>query len=111
MHPAFRLCWVALLVQPTMSRAGPIWPASAAQAADWPRLAEARRGLRRALALKGASGEPAGRGLSPHVFHIGPAHHRRLGIAHGLRACGPAAARPRRWTDGAATLVGLGLEG
>ena len=32
--------------------------ASAAQAADWPRLAEARGGLRHDLALKGAPGEP-----------------------------------------------------
>ena len=48
-----------------------IWPASAAQAAGWPRLAEARGSLRHDLALKGASGEPAGRGLSTLVFHIG----------------------------------------
>eukprot|EP00964_Phaeocystis_antarctica_P076895 scaffold47607_cov77-Phaeocystis_antarctica.AAC.2 len=48
----------------------PIWPASAAQAADWPRLAEAQGSLRHDLSLKGASGEPAGRGLSRLVFHI-----------------------------------------
>eukprot|EP00964_Phaeocystis_antarctica_P130485 scaffold94350_cov62-Phaeocystis_antarctica.AAC.2 len=51
----------------------PIWPASAAQAADWPRLAEAQGSLRHGLSLKGASGEPAGRGLSRLVFHIGAA--------------------------------------
>eukprot|EP00964_Phaeocystis_antarctica_P105073 scaffold70154_cov40-Phaeocystis_antarctica.AAC.1 len=37
--------------------------ASPAQAADWPRLAEARGSLRHDLALKEASGEPAGRSL------------------------------------------------
>ena len=31
-----------------------MWPASATQAADWPRLAGARGSLRHALALKGA---------------------------------------------------------
>eukprot|EP00964_Phaeocystis_antarctica_P105399 scaffold70427_cov57-Phaeocystis_antarctica.AAC.2 len=55
----------------TMWKTRPIWPASAAQAADWPRLAEARGSLRHDLALEGASGEPAGRGLSRLVFHIG----------------------------------------
>ena len=54
-----------------MWKTRPVWPASAAQAADWPRLAEARGSLRHDLALKGASGEPAGRGLSRLVFHIG----------------------------------------
>ena len=54
-----------------MWKTRPLWPASAAQAADWPRLAEARGSLRHDLALKGASGEPAGRGLSPLVFHTG----------------------------------------
>ena len=48
--------------------ARPTLPASAAQAADWPRLAEAPGSLRRALALTEASGEPAGRRLSPLVF-------------------------------------------
>ena len=49
------------------------WPASmnAVQAADWPRLAEAWGSLRRDLALRGASGAPAGRGLSPLVLDIG----------------------------------------
>ena len=49
-------------------KARPPLPASAAQAADWPRLAQAPGSLRRALALTEASGEPAGRGLSPLVF-------------------------------------------
>ena len=31
---------------------GPMWPASAAQAADWPRLAEARGSLEHDMALK-----------------------------------------------------------
>ena len=35
----------------------PIWPASAAQAADWPRLAGAWRSLRHDLTLREASGE------------------------------------------------------
>ena len=46
----------------------------AAQAADWPRLAEARGSLEHDLARRGASGEPAGRGLSHRVLHIGPAY-------------------------------------
>ena len=54
-----------------MWKTRPIWPASAAQVADWPRLAVARGSLRHDLAQKGASGEPAGRGLSRLVFHIG----------------------------------------
>ena len=49
---------------------GPIWPASAAQVADWPRLAEAWGGLRCDLALKEASGEPAGRRLGHIVFDM-----------------------------------------
>ena len=53
-----------------MWKTRPIWPASAAQAADWPRLAEAQGSLRHDLSLNGASGEPAGRGLSRLVFHI-----------------------------------------
>ena len=40
-----------------------IWPASAAEAADWPRRTEAWSSQRHALALTGASGEPAGRSL------------------------------------------------
>ena len=51
----------------TMSEAklGRARPASiyVAQAAGWPRLAEAPGSLGRDLALEGASGEPAGRGL------------------------------------------------
>ena len=49
----------------------PDWPASAAQAADWPRLAEAPGSLRHALALRDASGEPAGRSPSRTVCNIG----------------------------------------
>eukprot|EP00964_Phaeocystis_antarctica_P118911 scaffold82639_cov58-Phaeocystis_antarctica.AAC.3 len=37
-----------------LSKSRPVWPASATQAADWPRLAGARGSLRHALALKGA---------------------------------------------------------
>ena len=44
--------------------------ATAAQAADWPRLVEAPGSLRHDLALKEASGEPAGWGLSQLVFGI-----------------------------------------
>ena len=78
-----------------MWKTRPIWPASAAQAADWPRLAEARGSLRHNLALKGASGEPAGRGLSPLAFHIGghavvhalrPARRGRLHTHHARLA-------------------------
>ena len=44
---------------------------SAAQAAGWPRLANAWSSLRHALVLKEASGEPAGRSLSRLVFDTG----------------------------------------
>ena len=71
-----------------MSKASPIWPASAAQEADRPRLAEARGSLRHDLALKGASGEPAGRGLSRLVFHMGV--RLELGVQQGARAAGRA---------------------
>eukprot|EP00964_Phaeocystis_antarctica_P049527 scaffold28730_cov70-Phaeocystis_antarctica.AAC.4 len=43
----------------------------ASQAADWPRLAEAPGSSRHALALRGASGEPAGRSLSSLVLDTG----------------------------------------
>ena len=46
-----------------MSRPRLVWLASAAQAADGPWLAGARGSMRHALALKDASGEPAGRGM------------------------------------------------
>ena len=46
------------------SKLSPVWPASAARATDWPRLAAARGGLRHDLALTEASGEPAGRSLA-----------------------------------------------
>ena len=54
-----------------MWKTRPIWPASAAQAADWPRLAEAQGSLTQDLALTEASGEPAGRDLSQRVSHLG----------------------------------------
>ena len=38
---------------------------------NWPRLAEARASLEHDLALKAASGEPAGRGLSHLAFGTG----------------------------------------
>ena len=65
--------------------------ASAAQAAAWPRLAEARGSLEHDLALKEASGEPDGRGLSRLVFRIGGALRRLLdraacSLRSGLRA-------------------------
>eukprot|EP00964_Phaeocystis_antarctica_P015483 scaffold8560_cov66-Phaeocystis_antarctica.AAC.2 len=47
---------------------GRIWPSSAAQLADWPRLAAAPGSLRRDLALREAFGAPADRGLSNRVF-------------------------------------------
>ncbi len=50
-----------------MTRQHPTWLASAAQEADWSRPSEAWGSLRRALTLKEASGEPAGRRLSPRV--------------------------------------------
>ena len=60
---------VVLKHQPTglsaMWKPRPEWPKR--QPADWPMLAEARG----RLALEEARGEPAGRGLSLLVFHIG----------------------------------------
>ena len=51
-----------------MSKARRVWPASVAQLADWPRLAEGWGSLRRDLTLRAASGEPAGRRLSHPAF-------------------------------------------
>eukprot|EP00964_Phaeocystis_antarctica_P026610 scaffold14992_cov69-Phaeocystis_antarctica.AAC.2 len=72
-----------------MSKTRPIWTASAAQAADRPRLAEGRVSLGHDLALKRASREPAGRGLSPLVSHIGTRTHagprRRSPVARWTR--------------------------
>ena len=59
-----------------------VWPASAARAADRPRLAGARGSLEHDLALKEASGEPAGRGLSHRVFRR---HHEGLPPERGLK--------------------------
>ena len=53
------------------SEAWPVWPASAAQVAEWPRLAEAHGSLGHDLAPREASGEPAGRRLCHLVFDIG----------------------------------------
>ena len=71
-----------------VSETRPVWPASAALLADWPRRAEAWDGLRRALALNAASGAPAGRSLSQVVSDIGA----RGDGAHGRRQC--------QWADG-----------
>eukprot|EP00964_Phaeocystis_antarctica_P086504 scaffold54795_cov57-Phaeocystis_antarctica.AAC.2 len=54
-----------------MWKTRPVWPARAAQAADWPRLATAWGSLRHGPAQRDASGDPAGRGLSHLIFHIG----------------------------------------
>ena len=54
-----------------MSKRCPMWPPRASQAADWPRLAEAPGSPRHDLALRGASGEPAGRSLSSLVLDTG----------------------------------------
>ena len=57
----------------------------------WPRLAEARGSLRRGLALRGASGEAAGRSLSQLVFDAGVPERRaedehRAGCVSGEEA-------------------------
>ena len=49
-----------VLRQDTTSKPRPVWPASAARAADWPRLAGAWGSLRHGPALQAASGAPAG---------------------------------------------------
>jgi hypothetical protein len=54
----------------TTSKTSLVWPASAGEAADGPRLAGAWGSLRRALALKESSGAPAGRSLSLFCFSI-----------------------------------------
>eukprot|EP00964_Phaeocystis_antarctica_P073395 scaffold45010_cov59-Phaeocystis_antarctica.AAC.3 len=80
------------LAQDALRRAGatgvwkarPAWPASAGPAADWPRLAEARRGLEHSLALEEASGEPAGRGLSHLVYRTGAAADAAGSAIRGL---------------------------
>ena len=58
-----------------MSKARPVWSASVAQATGWPRLAEAWGGLVHGLALKEASGEPAGRSLSHLLLVVYIAPH------------------------------------
>eukprot|EP00964_Phaeocystis_antarctica_P050640 scaffold29486_cov48-Phaeocystis_antarctica.AAC.2 len=47
-----------------MSKAGPAWTASAARAADWPRLAEAPGSLEHELALKEALGRQLAEALA-----------------------------------------------
>ena len=71
-----------------MSKPRPLWPTRAAQAADWPRLAKARGSLRHGLALRAASGEPAGRRRSQLVFDTGPHDH---GSHHGCPLLRPEA--------------------
>ena len=58
------------LVERDVESKASVWLASAAQAADWPRLVEAPASLRHDLALRRASGEPASRGPSHLVFGI-----------------------------------------
>ena len=68
----------------------PVWLASAARAADGPGLAEARGSLRHALALKAASGEPAGRSLC----HLGFRHRHQRGSPQPARSRVGRSARP-----------------
>ena len=58
---------------------------SGCKVADWPRLAGAWGSLRRALAQREASGEPAGRVLSHLVFHIGVGHELLERVPHRRR--------------------------
>ena len=62
--------------------ARPMADMNAAQAAVWPRRAEARGSLDHDLALREASGEPAGRGLSHRGFRR---HHEGLPPERGLK--------------------------
>ena len=71
-----------------MWRTQPVWPASAAQLADWPRPTEAPGSLRHDLAPREASGEPAGRGLSRLVFHTGAGRRRALARRHAVPGAG-----------------------
>ena len=56
-----------------MSKTRPVWPASTAQAADWPRLAAAWGSLGCGLTLGEATGAPASRRLSMLAFDTGRA--------------------------------------
>ena len=62
----------ALFTVPQLCRKGPVWPASADQSADCPRLAEAWGSSWHGLALTGAFVEPAGRRRSQLVFDLLP---------------------------------------
>ena len=78
------------------SEAWPVWPASAAQAAGWPRLAEAHGSLAHDLAPREASGEPAGRRLCHLVFDAGASltAPRRVRAARRWCTRGTRSARP-----------------
>ena len=65
------------------SKAKPVRPVSADQATGWPRLAGARGNLRHALALREASGGPAGRGLRHLVSDIGK-RGKRIPPSYGV---------------------------
>ena len=71
-----------------VAETSPIRPASAAQPANLPRLAEARGSLKHGVTLAGAFGAPAGRSLSQVVSVIGA----RGDGPHGRRQC--------QWADG-----------
>ena len=60
-----------------------MWPASAAQAADWPRLAEARGSPEHALVLLGASGVSTVRSLYQLVFDL--PYHLGMGFLYSDR--------------------------
>ena len=73
----------ALFTVPQLCRKGPVWPASADQSADCPRLAEAWGSSWHGLALTGAFVEPAGRRRSQLVFDLLPGRQHPQPSAHG----------------------------
>tara|TARA_B100000780_G_scaffold239434_1_gene181150 strand:+ start:38 stop:370 length:333 start_codon:yes stop_codon:yes gene_type:complete len=80
-----------------------MWPGNAAQAADWPRLAEAWSSLRHCLLLKEASEAQAGR-YQPACFrHTGAT--AALGFCAG-RACRAAGDTAAVGIGGAVVLLG-----
>ena len=75
-----------------------IWPASAAQTADWPRLIETWGSLERDQALKKPPEDQLVRGLSHLIFHIAACKGKVVNRVQGGREI--------QFLEGNATLEG-----